>query len=160
MTIRTPEEIRTYLNTPIPQDDTDLEVLPCTISSEEAFVLLDALTTTNEQIQCSADSEQIAVDGLNRLRSRGTERKPCVIQDWAQELPLMQQSVLIAAVRGPDGIKKDHVAKVLCRWLRRSFLLSAFEGSVLETPDEPGGGQFYWSNSWVPPICTMPYQRI
>lgn len=65
-----------------------------------------------------------------------------VLQDWVHGLSFMQQSVLIAAVRGPDGVKKDHVAKVLCRWLRRSFLISAFDGRALTMPDEPGGGSF------------------
>jgi hypothetical protein len=68
--------------------------------------------------------------------------KLCVIQDWAQELPLMQQSVLIASVRGPDGIPKDHPVKVLCRYLRRSFLLSAFDKRALLNPYERGGGSF------------------
>lgn len=54
----------------------------------------------------------------------------------------MQQSVLIAAVRGPDGIRKDHPVKVLCRWLRRSFLLSAFERRPFLDPYEKGGGSF------------------
>src|SRR4051794_38938412 len=67
---------------------------------------------------------------------------PSVLQKWVHDLSMMQQSVLIASVRGPDGIQKDHVAKVLCRWLRRSFLLSAFDGRALLHPDEPGGGSF------------------
>ncbi len=54
----------------------------------------------------------------------------------------MQQSVLIASVRGPDGIKKDHPVKVLCRWLRRSFMISAFNRRPLLDPYEPGGGSF------------------
>lgn len=54
----------------------------------------------------------------------------------------MQQSVLISSVRGPDGIKKDHPVKVLCRWLRRCFLLSAFDGRALTDPYELGGGSF------------------
>jgi len=65
-----------------------------------------------------------------------------VLQDWVCELSLMQQSVLIAAVRGPDGIRKDHSVKVLCRWLRRSFLLSAFDGCPILDPYTPGGGSF------------------
>ena len=48
-----------------------------------------------------------------------------VLQPWVGHLTLMQQSVLIAAVRGPDGIRKDHPVKLLCRYLRRSFMLSA-----------------------------------
>lgn len=65
-----------------------------------------------------------------------------VLQPWCSCLSMMQQSVLIAAVRGPDGIRKDHVAKVFCRWLRRSFLLSAFDKRALLDPYEPGGGNF------------------
>jgi hypothetical protein len=65
-----------------------------------------------------------------------------VLQDWVTGLPFMQQSVLIAAVRGPDGIEKDHPVKVLCRWLRRSFLISSFDKRALLDPYEPGGGSF------------------
>lgn len=65
-----------------------------------------------------------------------------VIQPWTHELSFMQQSVLIASVRGPDGIRKDHPVKVLCRWLRRSFLLSAFDKRALLNPYEKGGGSF------------------
>lgn len=68
--------------------------------------------------------------------------KRSVLQDWVHELTFMQQSVLISSVRGPDGIKKDHPVKVLCRWLRRCFLLSAFDGRALTDPYEPGGGSF------------------
>jgi hypothetical protein len=67
---------------------------------------------------------------------------PSVLQEWVHDLPYMQQSVLIAAVRGPDGIKKDHPVKVLCRWLRRSFLISAFDGRPKLDPYEEGGGSF------------------
>ena len=65
-----------------------------------------------------------------------------VLQEWVMALPLMQQTVLIAAVRGPDGIRKDHPTKVLCRWLRRCFLISAFEGVAILDPYDPGGGSF------------------
>lgn len=75
-----------------------------------------------------------------------TEQSPanyrCVLQDWVQELTYMQQSVLIAAVRGPDTIRKDHPVKVLCRWLRRCILISAFDGKPLLDPYAPGGGSF------------------
>lgn len=65
-----------------------------------------------------------------------------VTQKWVHGLTFMQQSVLLAAIRGPDGIKKDHIAKLLCRWLRRCILLSAFEGRTIATPYELGGGSF------------------
>ena len=70
--------------------------------------------------------------------------KRSVLQDWVHELPFMQQAVLMTAVRGPDGIRKDHPVKVLCRWLRRSFLLCAFHGRAhLDfDPDDGGCGSF------------------
>lgn len=65
-----------------------------------------------------------------------------VLQDWTNDLSFMMQSVLIAAVRGPDGIRKDHPVKVLLRYLRRSFLICAFDGKTRWSPYEPGGGSF------------------
>jgi len=55
---------------------------------------------------------------------------------------MMQQSVLIAAVRGPDGLPKDHVSKLMLRWMRRCVLYSAMDQRELLTPYEPGGGSF------------------
>lgn len=74
--------------------------------------------------------------------SSSNTRGLTVLQPWVADRPFMQQSVLIAAVRGPDGIRKDHVVKVLCRWLRRSFMLCAFHKVVHLYPDEPCGGSF------------------
>ena len=65
-----------------------------------------------------------------------------VMQKWTHDLTLMQQSVLISAVRGPDGMRKDHVSKLLIRWLRRCILRSAFSGDILATPAWLGGGSF------------------
>lgn len=76
------------------------------------------------------------------LKSDHPVKGRSVLQDWVLTLPFMQQSVLIASVRGPDGIRKDHPVKVLCRWLRRSFLISAFDRRALIDPYEPGGGSF------------------
>jgi hypothetical protein len=68
---------------------------------------------------------------------------PSVLQDWVQEnLTLMQQSVLLEAVRGPDTLRKDHVSTKLCRWLRRCILISAFEKKAYTNPYELGGGSF------------------
>src|SRR3569833_4044670 len=69
-------------------------------------------------------------------------KKGSVLLPWTEEITFMQQSVLISAVRGPDGIRKDHPVKVLCRWLRRSILKSAMDGKELATPYEVGGGSF------------------
>lgn len=65
-----------------------------------------------------------------------------VTQEWTHDLSMMQQSVLIAAVRGPDTLTKYHPAKYLLRWFRRCVLLSAMDGRVLADPIEPNGGSF------------------
>lgn len=65
-----------------------------------------------------------------------------VFQPWVTELTLMQQTVLLTATRGPDGIAKDHIAKVILRWYRRCFLYSAFEKKIFKNPYEEGGGSF------------------
>jgi hypothetical protein len=54
----------------------------------------------------------------------------------------MQQTVLLTAVRGPDGVPKYGPTKMLLRWYRRCILLSAMDGKVLGTPYELGGGSF------------------
>lgn len=65
-----------------------------------------------------------------------------VTQAWVHHLPFMQQTVLLTAVRGPDGIAKYHPCKFLLRWYRRCILLSALDGRVLTTPYQLGGGSF------------------
>jgi hypothetical protein len=74
--------------------------------------------------------------------------KMSVLQDWVLELTLMQQGVLVAGVRGPDGIEKNHISKLLIRWLRRCILHMAFESKIAGTPvaftnpRDLGGGSF------------------
>lgn len=65
-----------------------------------------------------------------------------VLQDWVMELSLMQQTVLLTATRAPDGLRKMHPVKTLCRWLRRNYLVSAFDKCVLDDPTDPRGGSF------------------
>ena len=65
-----------------------------------------------------------------------------VMQEWTKNLTLMQQSVLITAVRGADGLEKNHVSKQMNRWLRRSFMKMAFTGKAVLRPDTLGGGSF------------------
>lgn len=43
---------------------------------------------------------------------------PSVIQDWIHEIPLRQQGVLLIALRGPDGMRKESPAKPIIRTLR------------------------------------------
>lgn len=71
------------------------------------------------------------------------ERQPrAVTQEWVHGLSMMQQTVLLTAVRGPDGIGKYHPVKYLLRWFRRCTLYSAMDHRVLATPFEEGGGSF------------------
>lgn len=77
-----------------------------------------------------------------------------VIQPWVTDLTLMQQSVLLSAIRGPDGMRKDHVAKKLSRWLRRCILVTAFDGIVYEVPYDPYDATPPWrSGSFTGPSC-------
>lgn len=65
-----------------------------------------------------------------------------VLQEWLLMLPMMQQTVLLTAVRGPDGLPKYCKAKLLLRWYRRCILISAMDGAVLTDPFSEGGGSF------------------
>ncbi len=65
-----------------------------------------------------------------------------VTQAWTHELPMMQQTVLLTAIRGPDGIAKYGAVKMLLRWYRRCVLLSALDQRVLNNPCEVNGGSF------------------
>ena len=67
---------------------------------------------------------------------------PSVLQPWTENIPMMQQTVLLTAIRGPDGLPKYHPAKFLLRWYRRCVLLSAMDGQVLTNPAMPNGGSF------------------
>lgn len=65
-----------------------------------------------------------------------------VTQEWTHSLPMMQQTVLLTAIRGPDGLPKYSCVKMLLRWFRRCVLLSAMDGKVLENPYDNNGGSF------------------
>lgn len=65
-----------------------------------------------------------------------------VSQHWTHALSLMQQTVLLTAVRGPDGLPKYGGVKMVLRWYRRCVLLSALDRKVLDNPHENNGGSF------------------
>jgi hypothetical protein len=65
-----------------------------------------------------------------------------VLQQWVTELPFMQQTVLLSAIRGPDGLGKNHSVRETIRWYRRCVLLSAFTGNPINDMYEAGGGSF------------------
>ncbi len=65
-----------------------------------------------------------------------------VTQEWTHQLTCMQQTVLLTAVRGPDGVAKYHPSKFMLRWYRRCVLLGALDHNVFENPFDPRGGSF------------------
>lgn len=65
-----------------------------------------------------------------------------VLQDWVQEQTFMQQSVLISAIRGADGIGKYHKYKNMMKWYRRCVLISAFDNETIDNPYDERGGSF------------------
>lgn len=66
-----------------------------------------------------------------------------VTQQWTHTLTFMQQTVLLTAVRGPDGSPKYGPTKMLLRWYRRCTLLSSLDnGVVLTDPFDSNGGSF------------------
>lgn len=79
-------------------------------------------------------------------------RQNSVVQLWVQRLTRMQQSVLFAAIRGPDGISKNHISKKLIRFLRRCVLKAAFDNLVYPVPYDPKESNWK-SGSFTGPSC-------
>jgi hypothetical protein len=75
-----------------------------------------------------------------------TGRRQSKLQPWVATLTLMQQGVLMTAMRGPDGLPKNHISKVLLRWYRRCILIHAFDKKVycysVGDVMKPSGGSF------------------
>ena len=65
-----------------------------------------------------------------------------IIQDWAAELGLRHQGVLVSAIRGCDGLPREDASKWLVRFYR-ACLLKAHVGdpakaaSYMEWPESP-----------------------
>jgi hypothetical protein len=56
------------------------------------------------------------------------DKRVNVFQDWIFDLTMQQQSVLILALRGPDGVAKYDRMKDLVRYYRASVLKAAYLG--------------------------------
>lgn len=54
-----------------------------------------------------------------------------VQQEWTHPLSIQQQSVLLMACRGPDGMRKSHPAKAIIRTYRAVVLNAASTGKPL-----------------------------
>ena len=75
-------------------------------------------------------------------RVNGLSCTTTVLQPWVSTLTMMQQTVLLTAVRGPDGVPKYGPTKMLLRWYRRCIVLSAMDRAILIDPLCDGGGSF------------------
>lgn len=111
--------------------DTGIHVEPCPNDGDVMFPV--------SWKEYSEGAELFAEQKMEELRKLATGS---VVQAWVHHLPRMQQSVILAAIRGPDGQPKYGPSKNLLRWYRRCTLLSALDGKVLDTPFEDGGGSF------------------
>jgi hypothetical protein len=65
-----------------------------------------------------------------------------VIQDWVMGLPLRQQGVLLLALRGPDGSRKESPSKPILRTLRGCVLNAGRYGRPLELGEVMEGDSF------------------
>lgn len=114
--------------------------------------IIFALERAEKSLQLQADrvhqlhdcSAEYPFGDAKRMREAiAIIRAEPVTQVWIHGISMMQQSVLLAAIRGPDGLAKyGGGAKMLLRWFRRCILLSAMDGRVLADPIEPNGGSF------------------
>lgn len=63
-----------------------------------------------------------------------------VLQDWVVACPLREQGVLVLALRGPDGVRKEHGAKNVVRALRGCVMVTGATGQALvlgfDLPDD------------------------
>lgn len=116
---------------------------------KETFALMPAVDEPELMYKWFTGIFGTLEDLITALGGGVAMRQPVsVLQEWVQRLTFMQQSVLVTAVRGPDGIDKNHVSKLLLRWLRRCVLYSAFESKIARAPASfgnpwaPGGGSF------------------
>jgi hypothetical protein len=61
--------------------------------------------------------------------------KPSVFQDWLFELTMQQQSVLVLACRGPDGVGKFHPIKEVVARYRATVLKAAYLGRPMRADE-------------------------
>lgn len=58
-------------------------------------------------------------------------KKSCVLQNWVFGIPMQQQTVLMAGIRGPDGIRKLHPMKAIVLAYRACVVKAAYFGRSL-----------------------------
>lgn len=78
-------------------------------------------------------------DEAMALRAEVARFRLGVLQDWIYDLPMQQQSVLMLACRGPDGVQKHHPAKHVVECFRACVLKAAHYGRPLESGERTPG---------------------
>ena len=63
----------------------------------------------------------------------------CVVPAWLMGLSYQQQSVILLALRGPDGVRKEHPAKQIHTAYRATVLRAAFRGRFLRWGEAAAG---------------------
>lgn len=71
--------------------------------------------------------------------------------DWCLDLSLQQQSVLLLAARGPDGVAKHHPCKAVVRAYRGTVLVAARYGRLLDFGE--GADTFMGLDRFASPAC-------
>lgn len=99
----------------------------------------DPLGMLQEVIDSAEDGD--TYDALVKIKAC-LQPSYSTIQDWVHTIPRMQQAVLLSALRGPDGVRKESGAKFLVRWFRRCCLITAFDSRVFTDMHELGGGDY------------------
>lgn len=89
-----------------------------------------------------ADAE-VLYEEVMRLRMQRLREPRHILQDWVRVLPLMQQGVMMNALRGADGTAKYGSTKYLLRFYRRCVLNFAMNAPSRQwDPIVPGGGSY------------------
>ena len=82
---------------------------------------------------------------------------------WCLELPLQQQSVLLLASRGPDGVGKDHPCKDVQRAYRATVFVAARRGRLLhwgEKDDVFMGLDLFGDNEKWSQVCDLFFASV
>lgn len=101
---------------------------------ERVAKALGELTSPGSWDRLSADARTgfrrravIAIDAMD-INNASEITRPLVFQSWMFRLTMQQQSVLVLACRGPDGIAKFHQTKHIVGRYRATVLKAAYLG--------------------------------
>lgn len=72
---------------------------------------------------------------------------PNVLQEWTQKISTRQQGVLVIALRGPDGVRKEDPAKPIVRTLRGMVMNAGRTGKPVG--DEVWADDPFMTLQWI-----------